>query len=174
MSNTGSAIRKQIPTIQQILSQYMEKSSVDASKLPAQKQEFEMTEYAYPLRAGKKALAQEKGFVLSLHYIPGDPFEINGPVQKLDENMDPILQNLCNIYIRIELHNKSARNKDSANHAYHYLPFASLEGLFLLYNAIVTDKRTANNADLPGDMLCRRSSTITVRKWAVIADSKNL
>lgn len=139
MSNTENATRKQIPTIQQILSRYMEESSVDASKLPAQKQEFEMTEYAYPIKAGKAALVQEKGFALSLHYIPGDPFEINGPVQKLDGSMDPIWQNFCNIYIKIELHNKSARSKDSANHAYHYLPFASLDGLFRLYNAIVTD-----------------------------------
>lgn len=162
MSNTENAIRKQIPTIQQILSRYMEESSVDASMLPAQKQEFEMTEYAYPLRAGKKALVQEKGFVLSLHYIPGDSFEINGPVQKLDGSMDPIRQNFCNIYIKIELHNKSARNKDSANHACHYIPFASLDGLFRLYNAIVTDTLFSYYLESRGSWLQNASDELVV------------
>lgn len=139
MSNTERAARKQIPTMQQILSQYVEVSSADASKLSEQKQAFGMTEFAYPIKAGKEALVKEKGFALSLHYIPGDPFEINGPVQELDEDMAPIWQSFCSIYIRIDLHNKAVRKKEVANHAHHYLPFATLDGLFQLYNAIVTD-----------------------------------
>ena len=133
MSNTERATRKQIPTIQQILSRHMEESFVDASKLPAQKQEFEMTEYAYPIRAGKRALVQEKGFALSLHYIPGNPFDINNPAQKLDENMDPTWWKFCSIYIRIDLYNKAVRKKEFASHAIHYISFAALDGLFRLY-----------------------------------------
>lgn len=139
MSNTERTTRKQIPTIKEIISQYIEESSVDVSKLSEQKQVFEMTEFAYPIRAGKSALVQEKGFALSLHYIPVDPFEINGPVQKLDEDMDPIWRSFCSIYIKIDLYNKAVRKKEFANHAHHYLPFAALDGLFQLYNAIVTD-----------------------------------
>ena len=87
-----------------------------------------MTEFAYPIRAGKEALVKEKGFAFSLHYIPGDPFEINGPVQELDEDMAPIWRSFCSIYIRIDLHDKAVRKKEVANHAHHYLPFATLDG----------------------------------------------
>lgn len=160
MSNAERAARKQIPTIQQILSRHIEASSVDASKLSEQKQAFGMTEFAYPIRAGKEALVKEKGFALSLHYIPGDPFEINGPVQELDEDMDPIWRSFFSIYIRIDLHNKAVRKKESANHAHHYLPFATLDGLFQLYNAIVTDTLFAYYLDSQGSHLQNASDEL--------------